>query len=116
MTYAYKQRVALLLTAGLATLLVALAFTSTSASASPFCGGQTVNSSQTCFGASRMVYENILAYGESTGVCVGYNEVIYAACSPHARAYEQATAWLTGYVTPRVIGQAGNTVVWGIVS
>jgi hypothetical protein len=112
----HTQRLGLLLAAGLATLLVALALTSTPASASRFCGGQTVNSSQTCFGAARMVLENILAFGESTGVCVGYNEIIYSACSPNGRAYEQATAWLTGYVTPRVIGQAGNTVVWGIVS
>ena len=110
------QRLALLLTASFATLLVALALTSASASASRFCGGLTVNNHAACYGAARMVLENILAYGESTGVCVGYNEVIYAACSPNGRAYEQATAWLTGYVSPLVIGQAGNTVVWGIVS
>jgi secreted trypsin-like serine protease len=110
------QRLALLLTAGLATLLVALALTSTPASASStFCGGQTVNSSHTCYGAARMVYERIYAIGASTGVCVGYNEVIYAACSPNARANEIAMAFLSGYVTPRVIGQGGNTTVWGYV-
>ena len=117
MTRSHVQRLALLLTASLATLLVALALTSTSASASSrFCGGLRVNNVQTCYGAARMVYEFILAIGDSTGVCVGYNEVVYAACSPNGRANEQAVAWLSGYVTPRVIGQSPNlTVVWGLV-
>ena len=105
------QRLALLLTASFATLLVALALTSPSASAAGFCGGQRVNNVQSCFGAPRMVYEYMSGYGDSSGVCIGYNEVIYAACSPNARAYEHAYHWITGYLYPRIIGQASYFTV-----
>jgi len=107
------QRLALLLTAGLATVLVALALTSVSASAANFCENQRVSSIQSCFGTPRMIYEFEWARADDTGVCVGYNEVIYGACSPHAWANELAILVISGYVTPRVIGQGRLTVAHG---
>ncbi len=105
MTRIFTPRRALLITA-LATVLVAAAVTSARASAIPFCGGQRVNNVQSCFGTPRTVTNRIQGVGETTGVCVGYNEVVYAACSPHAWAGEWAVAFISGYVQPRIIGQS----------
>jgi len=114
MTRAYRQRLALLLTAGLATVLVALALTATSASAVNFCGGQTINNHQTCFGAPRTFYW-IRAVGNSTGVCVGYNETTYLACSvvPAAGYWAEYRFGSEIYATPRVIGMSPNNTVVG---
>ena len=114
MTRTYMQRLALLLTAGLATVLVALALTSTPASATNFCGGQTVNSSHTCFGTPRW-FEWIRAVGNQTGVCVGYNETMYLACSPRNEAgvYAEYRFGYPVYAQPRVIGMSPNNTVVG---
>ncbi len=114
MTRTHTQRLGLLLTTGLATLLVALALTSTSASAVDFCGGQTVNSNHTCFGTARS-FEWIRAVGNSTGVCVGYNETMYAACSvvPSAGYWAEYRFGYYVYATPRVIGMSPNNTVVG---
>jgi hypothetical protein len=110
------QRLVLLLTAGLATVLVALALASTSASAegTGFCGGQRVSNIQSCIGSPRIVYGLIVARGDSTGVCVGYNEIIYGGCSPNGLALELAAMNISGYIQPRVIGMSRSlTVAWG---
>jgi len=112
MTRSTTQRFALL-TASLATLLVTLALTSASASASNFCNGQIVNSSQTCYGAAR-TFQYLWGSGDSTGVCVGYNEIAYGACTSAAGVIVQ---WNTGsyaFRTPRIIGWSpSNTVAHG---
>lgn len=64
----------------LAALVVMMALAASSASATPFCGGQHVNNANKCWGASRfMVY----GYGEgaSTGVCVGA-DLYSGQCAP----------------------------------
>ena|SRR5437868_4326550 len=48
-----QKRLAALVTAGLATLLLALAFAAPSASATPFCGGRIISQASACFGAAR---------------------------------------------------------------
>lgn len=108
MTRTSMQRLALLLTASLATLFVGLALTSARASAgTPFCGGQTISNIQTCFGAPRN-FEWILGRGTKTGVCVGYNEVAAVACS--STAGQLAAAPLGSYAvrTPRIVGISPN--------
>ncbi len=111
MTHAYRQRLALLLIASLATLSVALTLASTSASASlSFCGGQTINNHQTCFGGARS-FEWIRGHGDSTGVCVGYNETAYLACSPGAGWYAEYRWYYYIYAVPRIIGNSPNNTV-----
>jgi hypothetical protein len=114
LTRASIQRLVLLLTAGCATVLVALALTSPSASATNFCGGQTVNSSHTCFGTPRW-FEWIRAVGNSTGVCVGYNETAYLACSvrPEAGYYAEYRFGYYVYANPRVVGMSPNNTIVG---
>ena len=109
MTRTYRQRLALLIITSLATLLVALALAVTSASASSFCGGQTINNHQTCFGAPRS-FEWIRGHGDSTGVCVGYNET-YLACSPGAGWYAEYRFYYYIYATPRISGNSPNNTV-----
>jgi hypothetical protein len=110
LTRTFKQRLTLLLTTGLATVLVALAFTSASASAIDFCGGQTVNNQQSCFGAARSFYW-IRGAGRSTGVCVGYNE-IFLQCSGGARSFAEYRFGSYIYANPRISGNSpSNTVV-----
>jgi hypothetical protein len=108
------QRLALLLTASFATLLVALAFTSTSASALNFCGGQIVNNHQTCFGTERTFYW-IRAVGNQTGVCVGYNATEFLACSlVRERGYWAEYRFSSNvYGVPRVVGMSPNNTVVG---
>ena len=114
MTRTFRQRLTLLLTAGLATVLVALALTSASASAVDFCGGRTINNHQTCFGTPRVFYW-IRAVGNSTGVCVGYNEITYLACSvrPEAGYWAEYRFGSEIYAYPRVIGMSPNNTVVG---
>lgn len=102
----------LLLTAGLATVLVALALASPSASAVNFCGGQTINNHQTCFGTPRVFYW-IRAVGNLTGVCVGYNETAYLACSvvQERGYYAEYRFGSEIYATPRVVGMSPNNTV-----
>ena len=77
------KRGSLLLTV-LAALIVTMALASSSASATPFCGGQKVNNSNKCWGASRwMVYG--YATGASTGVCVGA-DLYSGQCAPTGQA------------------------------
>lgn len=109
MALTFGQRLTLLLTAGLATVLVALALAAPSASAIGFCGGATINNHQTCFGEPRVFYW-IRAVGNLTGVCVGYNETVYLACSvrPEAGYWAEYRFGSEIYATPRVIGMSPN--------
>jgi uncharacterized membrane protein len=112
MTRNSAQRFALL-AASLATLLVTLALASASASASSFCGGQIVNSSQTCYGAAR-TFQLLQGYGTSTGVCVGYNEIAYGACTSAPNVIAQWDTGSSAFRTPRIIGWSpSNTVAYG---
>jgi len=114
LTRTFRQRLALLLTAGLATVLVALALTATSASAVSFCGGQTINNHSACWGAARS-FEWIRAVGNSTGVCVGYNTTLYLACSvrPEAGYWAEYRFGYYIYANPLVIGMSPNNTVVG---
>lgn len=64
----------------LAALVVTMVLTSSSASASPFCGGQKVNNASSCWGAARSM-SGANAYGVSTGVCVGADQYS-GTCAP----------------------------------
>lgn len=116
MTRTYRQRFALL-AATLATLLAALALASTSASASEFCGGQTISSIQTCFGASR-TFQIVRGRGTTTGVCVGYNEIGRGGCSAGAAAVAEWNIGSAAFRTPRIMGNSSNntTVQWADAS
>lgn len=112
MTRSSRQRFALL-AASLATLLVTLALASASASAVGFCGGSIVNSSQTCYGAAR-TFQVVQGYGESTGVCVGYNEIAYGACTSAKNVIAQWDTGSAAFRVPRIIGWSpSNTVAHG---
>jgi hypothetical protein len=117
MTRTYHQRFALLLAAGLTTLLAALALAATSASASEFCGGQTISSIQTCFGASR-TFQIVRGRGTTTGVCVGYNEIGRGGCSAGAAFVAEWNIGSAAFRTPRIMGNSSNntTVQWADAS
>jgi hypothetical protein len=91
-----------LLLALLVALIATMALASSSASATPFCGGQYVNNSNKCWGASRwMVYG--YAEGASTGVCVGA-DLYSGQCAP---AGQDAYVYVPeGSHAPWVIGTA----------
>jgi uncharacterized membrane protein len=112
MTRALTQRLALLLTAALATLLVSLALASASASATPFCGGQIISSIQKCFGIAR-VFTIVQGHGNETSVCVGFNQFV----GPCSGGPNQNVAWNLGSAAnrePSIIGNAArNTIGFG---
>lgn len=116
MTRTYRRRFALL-TASLATMLAALALASTSASASEFCGGQTISSIQTCFGASR-TFQIVRGRGTTTGVCVGYNEIGRGGCSAGSGSVAEWNIGSAAFRTPRIMGNSSNntTVQWADAS
>jgi hypothetical protein len=93
-----------------ATALVALALSASPASASPFCGGQQVNNSNKCWGASRQM-SGANAYGTSTGVCVGA-DLTQGQCGPTLAIVDVYVS--SGVHSPWIIGTAGNfTTVYG---
>ena len=69
-----------LLLAMLAALIATMALGASSASATPFCGGQTINKANKCWGAGRPM-EVAQAWGVSTGVCVGA-DLTEGSCAP----------------------------------
>jgi hypothetical protein len=104
MTRTHTQRLALLLAAGLATLLLALTLASPSASATGFCGGARVSQTQSCFGAAR-VFTIVQGHGNETSVCVGYNE----NRGPCSGGPNQNVEWNLGSAanrSPFIIGNA----------
>lgn len=95
----------------LAALAIGLALLAMTASASPYCGGQVVNSGHTCFGAQRAM-SGANAYGETTSVCVGA-DTISGSCSPGPNQYAIVNV-SSGQHVPWVRGNAGsNTIAWG---
>jgi hypothetical protein len=98
MSHRISRRFAVLAGA-LATLCVALALATSSASASPYCGGQQSNQFSTCFGAAR-VLTGVTGHGDQTSVCVGANEVL-GACSGGP-----------GQIATHSFGSAANRVPW----
>lgn len=91
-----------LLLALLVALIATMALASASASATPFCGGQKVNNSNKCWGASRWMVQGF-AQGASTGVCVGA-DAYSGSCAP---AGQQAFVGVPeGPHAPWVIGTA----------
>lgn len=112
MTSAFRQRFALLLTAGLVTLLASLALASASASATPFCGGRIISKYSACYGAAR-TFTIVQGHGDETSVCVGYNEII-GPCSGGPRRNVEWNTGSSGYRSPLIIGNAERTTVgWG---
>jgi hypothetical protein len=97
----------------LAALVVTMALASSSASASPYCGGQSVNNANKCWGNSRSM-SGANAYGTSTGVCVGADltsgtcaptgqlAVVNVPLGPHA-------PWVIGTASAFTVVGAGNT-------
>ncbi len=65
---------------GLLAALIAIALASSTASASPFCGGASVNNANKCWGNTRAL-SGATAYGTSTGVCVGA-DLTQGTCAP----------------------------------
>lgn len=112
MTCAFPQRLVLLLTAGLATLLVSMAFASASASATGFCGGQVISQASACWGAAR-IFTIVQGHGNETSVCVGYNE----HRGPCSGGPNQNVEWNLGSAanrSPMLIGNAIRTTIgWG---
>lgn len=91
-----------LLLASLAVLIATMALASSSASASQFCGGQSVNNANKCWGAGRYML-GATAKGESTGVCVGA-DLTQGSCVP---VHDVAGVMVPGGVHyPWVIGTA----------
>jgi len=89
----------------------ASALAASSASADPFCGGQTVNTSNWCYGAQRALSGDN-AYGTSTSVCVGWDG-IFLACSSGPGQIATATG-ASGVHAPVVRGNAASfTTAYG---
>lgn len=111
MTQSHSFRLALLLAAGLVTLLLALSLPSSPASASPYCGGQQSNQFSTCFGASRTL-TGVTGHGDQTSICIGFNEVS-GGCSGGPGQIKSFNSGSTAYRTPWIRGNATTlTTVW----
>lgn len=100
--------IALLVASGLLFSMLA----SSSASASPYCGGQTLSNYGICYGAARNL-SAVSGYGVSRSVCVGI-----APISPSCSAGPgHLASWSLGYVihsSPYIqVNAPGATVVWG---
>lgn len=97
------------LLAALAALLVTMAVAS-SASASPFCGGQSVNHAHKCWGNQRAL-SGANAYGNVTGVCVGA-DLTQGTCAPTNQLASVGMPY--GQHSPWVIGVSSTfTQTWG---
>lgn len=92
-----------------AALAVTMAMAASSAPASPYCGGQTVSSTSSCFGAQRSL-SGANAYGVSAGVCVGA-DLTHGTCAPTNQL--AVVNMPTGQHVPWVTGTGAATVTWG---
>jgi len=101
-----------LLTASLALVLMAMAFSASSASATGFCGGSRVNNINKCFGAAR-VFRIVQGHGDETSVCVGYNEFV-GPCSGGPRVNVSWDLGSSANRSPSIKGNAAAfTTAWG---
>lgn len=98
-----------LLMALLAALIATMALSASSASATPFCGGQKVNNANKCWGADRPM-EFATAWGESTGICVGA-DLTEGSCAP-AKNWTYVTVPYNWHY-PWIIGTASAFTVAG---
>jgi uncharacterized membrane protein len=91
-----------LLLASLAVLIATMALASSSASASLYCGGQSVNNSNKCWGAARWL-QGDTTRGNSTGTCAGA-DLTQGTCAP---VNQVAIVYMNpGQHSPWVIGTA----------
>jgi hypothetical protein len=95
--------------AALAALMVTMALAS-SASASPFCGGASVNHAHKCWGNQRAM-SGANAYGNVTGVCVGA-DLTKGTCAPVNQLASVGVP--AGQHSPWVVGVSATfTQTWG---
>lgn len=101
MTYLKRRNARRLavLAGAVAMLCMLFALTASSASASPFCGGQRENKFETCFGAARVLTGDD-GNGTETSICIGINE-ISGPCSSGP-----------GAIATLNLGSAANRVPW----
>ena len=112
MSRVLPRRLALLFSASLALVLMSLALSASSASATGFCGGARVNNINKCFGAAR-VFRIVQGHGNETSVCVGYNEFV----GPCSGGPGRNVSWDLGSSvnrSPSIIGNASAfTIAFG---
>lgn len=85
-----------------AAFIATMALGASSASASLYCGGQSVNNSNKCWGAARWL-QGATTRGNSTGTCAGA-DLTQGTCAP---TNQVAIVWMTpGQHSPWVIGTA----------
>lgn len=113
MSLSFSRRVALLLAGALTASCLALALSSSPASASTFCNNQTVSTNQPCFGVPRNL-SSADAMGTSHSVCVGVNSTS-GPCSTGPGQYAVLNLGYTAQgATPWIaINVSGSTVVFG---
>lgn len=111
MTHARTKRLAAI--AGvLATLCAALALFASSASASPYCGGQYLTNFGICYGAERTM-TGVSGYGQERSVCVGIAP-ISGRCSGGPGQLATYSFGSPYYSSPYIQDNAaGGTYVWG---
>lgn len=111
MTHRLSTRFAVL-AAALAVLCTALALSASSASASPFCGGQTVSNYSYCYGAARSLNGDS-GYGVSHSICIGAG-AIWGGCSGGPGQSKTMNLGGPVYAEPWIEDNAaGATVVYG---
>lgn len=91
------------LAVALASLCAILAFTSSASASSPYCGGQTLNGFESCFGAARDLHE-VSGYGENHSVCVS----IGAEPGPCSGGAHQVVSFNKGVVVHQEPGITNN--------
>jgi len=96
----------------LATLLLALALSAPSASASGYCGGKVLSNYGICYGAERSASE-VQGYGTEKSVCVGLAP-ISGKCSSGPYAWASDNYGTVYYTSPWIQDNAaGRTEVFG---
>jgi hypothetical protein len=112
MTYDLFRRFALLLAGVLATLCIVLTLSSSSALASPFCGGQSVNNEIKCWGIHR-VLSGDTGYGDEHSICIGI-DLINGPCSGGPGQLATLNLGSASDHAPWITGNArGFTIVHG---
>lgn len=101
-----------LLAGACVTLLLALAVSAPSASASPYCGGQSLTNYGICYGAARNM-NGVSGYGDQRSVCVGIAP-ISGNCSGGPGQIASFNWGSTINSQPYIQDNAaGPTTVWG---
>jgi hypothetical protein len=98
----------------LAALSIAMTFSASSASASPYCGGQKLINYKYCYGAARSQTE-VRGMGNEKSVCVGAG-IIFGNCSGGPGQWVSTHLNTEGpyYAEPWIEDNAaGATTVWG---